>query len=135
MLDIHACIRQVLLGNSPVATLSGGIVAWPDLPAGFDAKAGQKAVTFFARGGPQNPETATFAEPSIQVKTWALKVPDAMQLFAAVYDLLDQAEQLDGSPSGVIVSGYAEGPGQPMFDPDTGWATVVGFFKLSMRAN
>jgi hypothetical protein len=135
MLDIHACLRQILLGNSTIATLSGGIVAWPDLPAGFDAKLGHKAVTFFARGGPWNPELAAVAEPSFQVKTWALKPPDAMQLFAAVHDLLDQADGISGTPNGFIVSGFAEGPPMPMMDPDTGWATVVGFFRLTMRAN
>jgi hypothetical protein len=132
MLDVHACIRQVLLADSTISTLTAGKVSWPDLPAGFDPAKGQKALTFFVRGGPFNPELSKIAEPSIQVRAWSLKMPDAMALFAAAFDLLDQAERL-GNASGEIISAYAETPAQPSYDPEVGWATVTGFFKLFMR--
>jgi hypothetical protein len=131
MLDIHACLRQILLGNSTISSLTGGKVVWPDLPAGFDAKLGHKALTFFVRGGPINPELSAVVEPSIQVKAWALKPVDAMAIFSAAFDLLDGALDV-GNSSGTILSAYAEQPGQPMMDPDTGWAVVLGYFKLIM---
>jgi hypothetical protein len=131
MLDIHACLRQILLGNSTISSLTGGKVAWPDLPAGFDAKLGHKALTFFVRGGPINPELSAVVEPSIQVKAWALKPVDAMAIFSAAFDLLDGALDV-GNSSGTILSAYAEQPGQAMMDPDTGWAVVLGYFKLIM---
>lgn len=135
MLDIHALVRQAFLNESSITGLVGDFISWPDLPKGFDPTQGDKAVTFFFRGPANNPDLPALNDSSLQVKAWALTQVDAMAVYEAVFDLLDQAQQIVVGASGVIISAYEEIPGQPFFDPDTGWATVVGFFRLSMRAN
>lgn len=134
MIDPIKAFRGWLLQSTPLTNLVGDFVCCPDLPEKFDAMAGMKALVILVRGGSSQIEVPII-EPSIQIKAWALKGPDARAIYAAAYDQVHGKCMVNLGADGFVLSCYEEQQGQDITDPDTGWATVVASFRLTMRAN
>jgi hypothetical protein len=135
-IDTQGLVRAWLLQESTVAALATFISA-PDLPEGFDPDvAGQEeqtAVQVTIRGGSSHSEIP-IEFPSVQIKVWALTGPDAWDLWLAIKNVMHGAQRVTVAGFGFVLSSLEEMPGQGLTDPDTGWATVVGAFRLTARA-
>ncbi len=136
MINPNKVLREYLLADTALAALVGTNVAYPDLPADTDiaGKMGTavRAVVFGARGGRSDIETPLL-RPSYQVRCWALRPAEAREVYAAVFDALHGKNNLAGT-SGKILSAFEEVSPQDVTDDDTGWATVIGFYRLLLPA-
>lgn len=103
------------------------------LPEAFDVRAGAKAVVIGTRGGVAHPEIAGWRTERVQVTAWALISADARKVYGAVYDYLHGLQAVDRSTDGFLVVALEVVSGQDVVDPDTGWATCVGFFNVTVR--
>lgn len=126
--DLLALLPGRDSGGGPTHSIYAG-----DLPEKLDLLAGP-AVTLFTRPGKMHKEIPVLITPNIQIKIWAapMKYQLARQVYGVISDLIHCANNIDLSPDGVVLSGQANGTGQDVDDPDSGYATVVGFFDVMM---
>lgn len=140
MVDPLYIVRQWLLADSAVTDLlgtqtgqvatSGGIYAG-DLPENFDPTLGP-GIQINADGGEGDPEILPLIDARITVRVWARPNDNANahQVYRSCYDLMHGANMVSFGDSGMIISSLAASLPQDGSDPDTGWATVTGFFSI-----
>jgi hypothetical protein len=134
MIDTNAAFRSWLLQSDAIQAMTEGRVYCPDLPEGIDPSNGV-AITFQRRGG--NADLyLPIVSPSITVKCWAGRdqAVQANQLYRAVFDQVHGQNNVNLADLGYVLSCFEQVQGQDVTDPDTGWATVVTFFQLTMRS-
>jgi hypothetical protein len=135
MINPNKLLRNWLLDTSAITALVGNDnVCYPDLPEKFDASKGDKAIVFGARGGTADVNLPLIS-PSYQIRCWALRATEARDIYAALFDTLHAKNMVSRGADGLVLSSYEEVQGQDVTDEVTGWATVIGFYKLVMRAN
>lgn len=137
MINPNKALREYLLTVAPLVALVGDNVAYPDLPADTDIAGASgtavRAVVFSARGGLSDVETPLL-RPSYQFRCWALRPAEAREVYAALFDGLHGKTNLAGA-SGKILSAFEETAPQDVTDPETGWATVLAFYRLLLPAS
>ena|SRR5437016_745762 len=111
------------------------------LRPGFDPKFGPGLVirvgggtTGGAGGGAAHPELPLIM-PRMQLTSWAdvSQYDIARQLYAAAYDWMQRRNGISLGTAGYVISSLEQVEGQDIDDPHTGFATVVGFWKLMLR--
>jgi hypothetical protein len=135
VVDVNAMLITLFNANAnPVRTaLTNPNTFGQMLPEGFDVRGGAKAVVIGTRGGDAHPEIKGWVTERVQITAWALISLDARKVYGAVYDYLHGLQALDCGGNGFLVTALEVVSGQDVVDPDTGWATCVGFFNVTVR--
>jgi hypothetical protein len=135
MVDVNALIRHLLLSSTAVTSLlgtnAGGSIYAGALPEHFDPALGP-GIQLLAAGGSSHDEVDGLVDRRVQVRVWAnvYQYELANQVFGAIHDSLHGQTNLSAGSFGKVVRALeASGPNH-MDDPDTGWATVYGFFTV-----
>lgn len=128
MLNPNKVLRDYLLTVDALTALVGTNIAYPDLPAKTDVAGGAKALVFSARGGLSGVETPLL-KPSYQFRAWALRPAEAREVYAALFDALHGKSNL-GAGAARILAAFEEVSAQDVTDEESGWATVLGFFRI-----
>jgi hypothetical protein len=134
MIDPVQIVRQWLLGSSKVTAACGQNVFGEALPEHYDPTS-NPAVVISVKGGAGHIEIAPLMEVEIQIKCWAgvnQFVLARSTAYAAVYDSIHSKSMVSVSGNTVLTS-YEFGTAISVVDPDAGWATVVGSFKMLLR--
>ncbi len=132
MIDTNATFRSWLTTSAAIVALVGDNINCPDLPAGANPAAGEKWISFFSRGGTAD-LYVPFLTSALQLKAWARTAVEAREIYRAVFDLVHGASAVDLGVDGFIVCAWEQVQGQDLSDPDTGWATVLAFFDVTIR--
>lgn len=132
MLNPNRTLRVYLLSQPAVTDLVGVNIAYPGLPKGLDCAAGDKALVLTRSGGTTGVETP-LSEIRFQMRAWARTAPEANAIYAALFDVLHGVSRIDLGNDGFIVCAYEEMPPQDLTDPDSGWETVLGYFRVMVR--
>lgn len=105
-----------------------------DLPERADPNSYNPFVLISAEGGIPHPE-APIPRDRVKVRVWAgiNQHADARTVYEEVERWLHQKNGIDLSPDGVIVISQAVTRPQQLTDPDSGWATVVGYYEIMAR--
>jgi hypothetical protein len=136
MLDPNLAFRNwivqsaALIAMVPAAQIFGGA-----LREGYDVESNGDAITIRTRGGPVEADVPVL-HPSIQVTVFSPKnqYARARSIFGLIFDQVHAQNDINLGSAGYVIAAVAEMPGEDMVDPDTGWAMVVGFFTLLLRA-
>lgn len=140
MMDTNILLRKWILANASVTVLlgvppnAGGGVYVGDLVKGFDPVNIGPGITITNVGGVTDPEMPIFDDRK-QVRIWA-GVEQGMlarQVYSAVRSLIHGKTNIAIPNTGYIMRCLEAVAGQDVTDPDTGWATVLGFFQLMAR--
>jgi len=134
MIDTIQLVRQWLLASSAVSTIAGTNVFGEALPEHYDPTS-NSAIVISLKGGAGHVEIAPLIDVEVQIKTWAgiNQFVLARSLYGAVYDTMHSKSMVTFAGYGTVLTSYEFGHGQGIADPDAGWATVVGTFKLQVR--
>jgi hypothetical protein len=139
MIDTNALLRKWLLTSDDLVALlldrdSTKSIYAGDLPEKVDPKDGP-AVVISTRPGKMHKEIPVLITPNFQIRVWAapMKYKLARQVYGVISDLIHGANNIDLAPDGYVLMGQANGTGQDVDDPDSGDATVIGFFDVMMR--
>lgn len=112
----------------------GPAIFSPRLPPGYNPTQQGTAISLFVRGGPVDLYTPV-VQPSVQIVTWAQSPKLARAAMGAVttvlHDLQDVVVSTVEGPARVMW-GKLELVPQDIVDTDTGWFTVLAFFRFSM---
>jgi hypothetical protein len=140
VVDTGVLVRNWLLGQSVITSLLGtnagsSVYAAPDLPKNFDPSLGPGIQVHVTGGPPAHPEILTIVDHRIQVRVWAGvdEYDAARNVYSLVRDLMHGACGVDLGANGFVIRCLEVTPGQDITDPDTGWATVLGFYQLMAR--
>lgn len=134
MIDSLEVVRKWLLSSTEVTALCGINVFAPELPPTYNPRNGNVAVTILVKGGPGgHEEISALQNVEVQIKCWAdvNQGPLARQLYMAVFDTMQgkNAVIVDGVKA-TIISSLEMAAGSDLTDPDFGWQTVIGSFRL-----
>ncbi len=104
------------------------------LPEGYKPEVNGCAITFACSGG-NVPSEVPIISPRVQIECWApqLRNQEARAVYGAVCDLIANKNNIDLGANGYILSSIVEVFGQDLTDPDTQWASVLGYFRLMLR--
>lgn len=131
--DVNAVVRSYLATCGTLTALIGGVnprIYCPRLPE----NATLPALSFFSRGGVNNPYIPGIITTSIQVDCWASTSIVARQIYRTLYDNL-QGIQDTTVGAYKILSAIEEVQGQDLVDseiPD--YFRVLSFWSLMIRA-
>jgi hypothetical protein len=124
VLDILFSLRNYLIVQDPIDFLAGDrIYAGPFLPREYIPEQGP-ALLFSIRGGGQD-YSSQVLNPSIQFRSYALNLEEAMGLDRALYDSLN-----DRCCCEEIKMARLETLGQPLHESQTGWPYVLSFWRI-----
>ena len=128
--DINSIIRSYLATCGTLTALIGGAtprIYCPRLPE----NATLPAVSFFSRGGSSDPYIPGIVTPSIQFDCWADNLIDARQVYRALYDNLQGAQNYPYE----ILSAIEEVQGQDLVDELVpNYFRTLTFFSIMIRA-
>lgn len=113
-----------------------GSVYTVNLPEYWDPKDGPGLV-IGVRGGNAHAEILGLIKPSFQVRVWAgpNEQDVAWKVYGKIFDSCHGVCNVNLNADGFILSCLETVTGQDVTDPDSGYATVIGFFDLQMRSN
>ena len=138
MVDANVLVREWLLAQTSVTSLIGtgninGGVYCGDVPEHFDPTLGP-CIQIQRQGGSSHSEIPAVIDARMHIRVWAgvEQYLSASQLYSAVRDVMHGAEMVQLA-DGFVIRCIETVPGQDVTDPDTGWATVFGFFQLMAR--
>ena len=134
--DSNRIIRDYLLTCGSLTALLATITSiyCPRLPE----NATLPAVSFFTRGGVNNPYIPGMLEPSVQFDCWASNPIVARQIYRALYDNLQgiQGKVVTvGPPTEIIWSAIEEVQGQDLVDVEIpNYFRTLTFFRFMVKA-
>jgi hypothetical protein len=136
MIDSNLALVTYLGRSTALTALVGNRIYCGMLPQGYKPEVDGRAITFLTRGGQADPELPII-RPSVQIECWApaLDSQGARELYRAVFDQLHQKNNIDLGAAGYILSSFEEVQGQDLVDPDTEWASVLSYYRLTLRSN
>lgn len=133
--DSNSIIRAYLVTCTTLTdlvTVDG--VYCPRLPE----NAALPAVSFFTRGGLNNPHIPGMLEPSVQFDCWASSPIIARQVYRALYDNLQGIQRkvvAVGGTNYIIWSAIEEAQGQDLVDVDIpNYFRTLTFFRFVIKA-
>lgn len=136
-MDSNVLLRKWILSKPSITALLGtnvgGSVYIGDLVKGYNPDLGL-AVQIINVGGQTEPETF-ISNDRKQVRVWGgvEKGLDCKQLYLEIRKQIHGATNVAVPGAGYVMSCLEAVSGQDITDPDTGWATVLGFFQLMAR--
>jgi hypothetical protein len=143
MLESSAMVRAWLLATPSIAGLlqPQGVFCGGGFPEGFNPETSATDPTIGPGilitnvGTPAHPELLTVDSSRKQIKVAAgvNQALKAAQIYAAVHALMHGATNVPIAGKGFVMSSLEASGGQDVTDPDTGWATVLGFFQITAR--
>jgi hypothetical protein len=135
MIDSNLAVKTWLSSSQAITGLVGDRIYCGMLPEGYDPEVDGDAITFFTRTGTAHPELPLIS-PSVQIECWSQVHGQqrARAVYRAVFDLCHQKNHIDLGEAGYILSSTEEVQGQDLIDPDTKWAEVLTYYRLTMRA-
>lgn len=115
------------------SVLSTNRVWTGDLPKGFKPSEGP-GVVISVRQGLADPDTP-LVKSSIQVKCWSVRngYQTSRDTYGSIFDQMHGRNNLDFGAFGYVMYCIEQQRPQDITDPDTGWATTVGFFEIETR--
>ncbi len=134
--DTNGIIRDYLLTSTSLTTLLATITSiyCPRL----EENAALPAVSFFTRGGINNPHIPGMLEPSVQFDCWANNPIEARKIYRALYDNLQGIQGkvvAVGPPTEIIWSAIEEVQGQDLVDIEIpNYFRVLTFFRFMIKA-
>jgi hypothetical protein len=133
LIDPNKAVRTWLMANTTITDLVGSRIFCGVLPQSYSAEKDGLAITVKVRGGSAH-EYVPLIRPSMQIECWgeSLQYESVRELYAKVYDALHGYNMISVGDT-VILSSIEEVEGQDSTDPDTGWASVVSFYRMEMR--
>jgi hypothetical protein len=138
MVDTNTLLRFWLLSAASITSLLGtninGSIYCGDIPDTFDPTLGL-AIEISGAGGSSHPEINTITDDRKMVRIWAgaNEFLKARVLYNAVNSLIHTATNVDLQTKGYMMRCIEVTSGMDITDPDSGWATVVAFYKLMAR--
>lgn len=132
--DTNSVIRAYLVVQAGIIASVGTKVYAPRAPE----DAVLPFITFFSRGGVNNPYIPPMMEPSVQFDCWADSPRSARAVYGALYDALQgvqrQVVDVDGTDY-IIWSAVEEIQGQDIVDVEIlGYFRTLTFFKFVIKA-
>lgn len=127
--DTNAIIRAYLVTCTTLTALVGTRIYCPRLPENTTLP----AISFFTRGGVNNPYIPDMVNPSIQFDCWAEDLITARNVYNKLYDNLQGIQNqavVVGSDTYYIKSAVEEVAGQDLIDEIPGYFRVLTFFKI-----
>ena len=134
--DSNRIIREYLLTCTTLTALLSSVTSihCPRLPK----NAKLPAVSFFSRGGINNPHIPGMLEPSVQFDCWADDPIDAREVYRALYDNLQGTQRkvvTVGPPTEIIWSAIEEVHGQDLVDVEIpNYFHTLTFFRFMIKA-
>lgn len=134
--DSNKIIRDYLLTCTTLTALLSSVTSiyCPRLPENHVLP----AVSFFTRGGVNNPHIPGMLEPSIQFDCWANDPIVARQVYRALYDNLQGIQRkvvTVGPPTEIIWSAIEEVHGQDLVDIEIpNYFHTLSFFRFMIKA-
>jgi len=128
--DTNSIVRAYLVTCGTLTALIGGAtprIYCPRLPENTTLP----ALGFFTRGGSSNPYIPGIVTPSIQFDCWGNNLIEARQVYRALYDNLQGAQNYPFE----ILSAIEEVQGQDLVDVEIpNYFRVLTFFSMMIRA-
>jgi hypothetical protein len=133
MVDPNLLVRQYLLQNSALLAMLGSYQVVGHLPEKFDPANGP-IVVVNTEGGESHPEIPIQTQ-RVKVRVWAgvNGFAVAREVYGVVHDWLHGQNDLDFGDLGTILASIETVTGQDITDPDTGWATVLAYYDVTVR--
>ena len=134
--DSNRIIREYLLTCTTLTALLSSVTSihCPRLPE----NAKLPAISFFTRGGVNNPHIPGMLEPSVQFDCWANDPIDAREVYRALYDNLQGIQRkvvTVGPPTEIIWSAIEEVHGQDLVDVEIpNYFHTLAFFRFMIKA-
>jgi len=132
--DTNAIIRAYLVGQATLTDIVGTQIYCPRL----QENATLPALSFFTRGGVDNPHIETLEIPSVQFDCWDDDPIGAREVYRALYNILQGIQNVNvviGADTYRILSAVEEVKGQDLQDVDIpNYFRVVTFFKIDIQA-
>lgn len=149
MADANILVQNFLLQDSALVALLGGQNIFSgDLPEKYNPELGAAgaqnvwpdlgtngpAITVCTEGGAAHPEIPMAAD-RVKVRVWCgiNQFPVARRIYNELQKFLHGPCMVDLGSDGFILSSLEVVRGQDLTDPDTGWATVISFFRITAR--
>lgn len=136
MIDSNEALMAWLFQCEALENLIGTRIYCGTLPRGYKPEVNGRAITFLNRGGSAEVEVPIIS-PSVQIECWAPERchQQAREVYRAIFDWCHGQTNIDLGEKGYILSCVEELQGQDITDPDTQWASVVSYYRLTLRAN
>lgn len=133
MVDPNLLVRHYLLQNSTLLAMLGPYQVTAHLPEKFDPLNGP-IVVVGTEGGSSHPEIPIQTQ-RVKVRVWAGVdgYAVARQVYGVVHDWLHGQNDLDFGDLGTILASIEVVTGQDITDPDSGWATVLAYYDVTVR--
>lgn len=133
MVDTNVLVRQYLLQNSTLLALLGPYQVMGHLPEKFNPLSGP-IVVVNTEGGNAHPEIPIQTQ-RVKIRVWAGVdgYQIARQVYGVVHDWLHGQNDLDFGDFGTILASIETVTGQDITDPDSGWATVLAYYDVTVR--
>ena len=134
--DTNRIIRAYLITCGTLTALLATVnsIYCPRLPE----NATLPAVSFFTRGGINNPHIPGMLEPSVQFDCWADDPIEARKVYRALYDGLQGIQRkvvTVGPPTEIIWSAIEEVHGQDLVDVEIpNYFHTLSFFRFMIKA-
>ena len=150
MTDANLLLRTWLLTasinavpNPVLAVLTNPNIYAGHLPPGVDTSIDPAIVirggggTASATGGGSAHPEIPLIRPRMQITAWCgpNQFQLARQIYGAIFDWLHGKTRVDFGVAGFVLSCLEETEGQDVTDIHTGFATVVSYWNLQLRAN
>lgn len=134
--DSNRIIREYLLTCTTLTDLLSSVTSihCPRLPKNAELP----AISFFTRGGVNNPHIPGMLEPSVQFDCWAIDPIVAREVYRALYDNLQGIQRkvvTVGPPTEIIWSAIEEVHGQDLVDVEIpNYFHTLTFFRFMIKA-
>jgi hypothetical protein len=132
--DTNSIVRAYLVGQATLTDIVSTRIFCPRLPEGTTLP----ALSFFTRGGVDNPHIETIEIPSIQFDCWDDDPIGAREVYRALYNVLQGIQEVNvtiGADTYRILSAIEEVKGQDLQDVDIpNYFRVLTFFKINIQA-
>ena len=134
--DSNRIIRSYLITCGTLTALLATVnsIYCPRLPENTPLP----SVSFFTRGGVNNPHIPGMLEPSVQFDCWAIDPISAREVYRALYDNLQgiQGKVVTvGPPTEIIWSAIEEVQGQDLVDVEIpNYFHTLAFFRFMIKA-
>lgn len=134
--DSNRIIREYLLACTTLTDLLSSVTSiyCPRLPENAELP----VISFFTRGGVNNPHIPGMLEPSVQFDCWADDPIEARKVYRALYDNLQGIQRkvvTVGPPTEIIWSAVEEVHGQDLVDVEIpNYFHTLSFFRLMIKA-
>jgi hypothetical protein len=136
MIDAHSALRLHLLATSPLRTMVGVHIYWPELPAGTSGNG--KRVVFRFNGGSAD-DDLPLHRYTVNFRCYGTSAYDAYTVYRALHDRLVRSgplivtETFATPDERVAFYNFAEvTPGQPLQEPSTGWFYTFSVWQATV---